>query len=339
MQVASQIVARNSEKDWRQEAADFMDQVEAAGEHGLALELPGIRTRPAAESRALALQPNTAGGYKVPELFAEQIELALFEASALRRVARIIRTDKGGPFVMPSSNDTTIEGELIPENFLGTTQDAVFGSVTLGAYKFHSKRLVLPTELAEDALPTFLPSLAVMIGGRIGRIQNREFTIGTGASEPTGCVTAATAASPTAIGGDDILNLLYSVDPAYRENQSSVFMMHSSIGKLVAELKDGQGRYLFPLCAEPAPGDPPSIRGFKIVFNPHMVTAPVSGARSILFGDFSRYAIRDVNEMRLRIYGQSANLAEADQWAYAGHLRSDGNIIDAGTHPIMALQH
>jgi HK97 family phage major capsid protein len=342
MQVVSragrQIVARKAEMNPGPDTADLMRKLNSGRTDDVPVELLG--TRRCAEFRALALQPNTAGGYTVAEDFAEEIELALLEASALRRASRVIRTPTGGPLPCPTSNDTTVEGELIPENFLGNAGDAVFGTVTLNAYKFHSKRLVIPTELLEDALPTFRASLAVMIGRRIGRIQNRKFTVGTGASEPMGAVTAATtgatAASPTAIAADDVLNLLYAVDPAYREGPSSVFMLHNSIGKILAELKDTAGRYLLELGRW---GEPDTIRGFRVIYNPHMVTAPVSGARSILFGDFSRYTIRDVGELRLLIYGQAANLAEADQWAYAGHLRSDGNIIDAGTHPIMALQH
>ena len=57
----------------------------------------------------------------------------------------------------------------------------------------------------------------------------------------------------------------------------------------------------------------------------------------MLFGDFSKYHIRDVMEVRLvrldEVY------AEYAQVAFLAFSRHDGLLLDAGTHPIKALVH
>jgi hypothetical protein len=57
---------------------------------------------------------------------------------------------------------------------------------------------------------------------RIGRGTNQHFTTGTGSSQPQGIVTGATtgvtAAGVAAITADELIDLVHSVDPAYRRS-------------------------------------------------------------------------------------------------------------------------
>jgi HK97 family phage major capsid protein len=297
------------------------------------------------EARALAVNANTAGGYVVPEDFGQWFERAMLLTSPVRKNATVVNTRGGGPMPWPTVNETVQATEgIIVEDDASAVLDATgppFGQVVLGAYKFSSKILLVPNELLEDAAPRFVEFLATLAGDRIARAQNRSFTIGNGVSQPAGIVGQAAsvqAASATAIAGDDVYNLINAVDPAYREAEDgtqAAFMMSGGIEKLVRELKDGSARYLFYPRKDPRL--PVLLAGYRVIFNYHMVSAPVSGARSILFGAFNKVLVRDVRELRLRVL--SERYADADQTAFLALFRSDSTILDAGTHPIAALQH
>jgi len=57
-----------------------------------------------------------------------------------------------------------------------------------------------------------------------------------------------------------------------------------------------------------------------------------ANAKSILFGDLSKYQIREVTDVvMLRL---NERYAEAHQVAFLAFQRSDGDLVDAGTNPV-----
>ncbi|TMQ33689.1 MAG: phage major capsid protein, partial [Planctomycetota bacterium] len=200
---------------------------------------------------------------------------------------------------------------------------------------FWSKRLVVPQELLEDS-PLLAGQLGEILGLRIGRIQNRKFTVGTGASEPNGIVNVApvgvTASAQTVFVADELTALVGSVDPAYRLNGAR-FMMHPVTFDVCKWLKDSGGNLLYK---QYVPNEP-LLDGWPVTLNQHMATIAAS-AKVVLFGDFSRVKIRDARDLRLQTYQEASGLAESDQTGYACILRSDCALIDAGTGPIKSLQ-
>ena len=111
-----------------------------------------------------------------------------------------------------------------------------------------------------------------MVGIRLGRVMSGKFTIGTGQGiQPTGIVTKATAAtlssgvaytaSATAITFDEVLDLIYSVDRAYRQSPGAGFLLHDLVMSYLRKLKDGMGRYLVSMGSVNT-GEPDRIWGF-----------------------------------------------------------------------------
>src|SRR5690606_39002505 len=109
------------------------------------------------------------------------------------------------------------------------------------AFKYSSKPVLVSAELLQDSAFDLNQILADMLGERLGRILNEHFTTGTGTGQPNGIVTAAAtgvtggvSATP-AITGDNLIDLVHSVDPAYRTGAR--FMMADSTIALVRKLK------------------------------------------------------------------------------------------------------
>ena len=63
-----------------------------------------------------------------------------------------------------------------------------------------------------------------------------------------------------------------------------------------------------------------------------MITTHAQGQNPILFGDFSKYLIRDVNDIRL--VRMDERYADYDQVGFTAFMRSDGDLLDAGTRPV-----
>ncbi len=321
------------ERYWEEEKRFFRRLTNRGPDQGV--REGSVILRNSAEARALSATDVTSGAATIPETFSDRLEAALKWASPIRMHADVQRTETGAEMPWPTTNDVAQEGVMLSENTAETEQDMAFGVISLRAFKFNSQRVNVPTELVEDS-PLLASQLGRLLGLRIGRLQNRKFTVGTGASEPRGVVNqaivGATSASPTVIVGDDLLALIDSVDPAYR--QGGRFMVHQDIWKSIASLKDANGRYIFP---QNVPGQR-VLHGYPVELNPHMTNAVTAGAITVLFGDFSLIKVRDVRQLRLRVYTEASGLAEADQVAFSAMLRSDAALLDAGTGPIKSLQ-
>jgi HK97 family phage major capsid protein len=286
------------------------------------------------ENRAQSHTP-AAGGYTVPQDFQRELEVALLSFGGMREAARVVRTTSGADLPWPTSNDTSNEGEILGENAEANEQDIVFGSRTLKAHKYSSKLIRVPVELLQDSAINLPSEIGSRLGERIGRVTNRHFTTGAGTTEPEGIVTGATlgvtAASATAITYDELVNLEHSVNAAYRKN--ATFMFSDATLAAIKKLKDSDGRPLW--MAGLTEKEPDRILGYKYVINDD-VADMASTAKSIVFGDFQKYMIRDVQDVVLLRLDE--RFAEFGQVAFLAFSRHDGALLDAGTRPVKFLQ-
>lgn len=290
------------------------------------------------EKRALSVGTTTAGGFTVPEGFVNQLEISLLAFGGMMQVAEIMDTATGNDLPWPTVNDTGNEGEIIAEGgSIGSSVDPVFGQIIFKAYKFSSKLIQISTELLEDSAFNMASLLGGFIGTRIGRHGNNKFTLGSGSSEPTGIVTAAsvgvTTTTNAALEDVDVVELVHSVDPAYRVGPSVGFMMHDNIILEVRKLKDANDQFIWRAGLEL--GTPDRLLGYPVTVNQNMASALATTAKIMVFGDLSKYKIRRVRSIRLRRLDEL--YAANDQVGFVGFIRMDGNLLDAGTDPIKLM--
>jgi HK97 family phage major capsid protein len=99
----------------------------------------------------------------------------------------------------------------------------------------------------------------------------------------------------------------------------------------VRKIKDSAGQ---PVVTQQPDTD--RILGFRVIPNQDMPLLGAS-AKSIAFGDFSRYLIRD--SMEFAVLRLSERFATQGQVAFIAFMRSDGRTLDAGTNPIKVFQN
>lgn len=275
------------------------------------------------------------GGYTVPTEVATSVADALKAYGGMRAVAEVFRTTSGGDINFPTSDGTSETGELIGENTTATGLDPSFGVVTLKTYKFSSKVVAVPFELLQDSsidMEGFVTGRQVT---RLGRVTNTYFTTGTGTSQPLGIVTAAAAGKVGTTGQtltviyDDLVDLVHSVDPAYRAFGNCRFMMNDASLKIIRKLKDSSGRPIFLPGYDGFAGPmPDTLLGYPIQINQDMAVM-AANAKSILFGDFSHYKIRDAMDIQMFRFDDSAYI-KLGQIGFLAWLRSGGSFTDVG---------
>lgn len=306
-----------------------MNMAEGDRARMLARQTPDIRA-------AMSTTTASEGGYTTAPEYQKSLEAAMKAYGGMRQVATVIRTATGTQMNFPTADATAEEGEIIGQNVAATALDVAFGNATMDVYKYSSKKIALPFELVQDSyldIEAYVQSVQAM---RLGRVQNRHQTVGTGIGQPMGIVTAATAGKIGATGQtvlityDDLVALEHSVDPAYRSNTGVGYMMHDNSLATIRKVKDSNQRPIFvPGYESGNPGGAPDrLMGRLININQHMPVM-AANAKSILFGQLSKYLIRDVMDLTMFRMTDSA-FTLLGQIGFVAFMRSGGNLIDVG---------
>ena len=165
----------------------------------------------------------------------------------------VINDKSGNTFNIPTIDDTSVTAEAHTEGMQPTDdggKDATFGQKTLSAFAFNTEWVRWSAELNADSVLNMESFLGRLLGESMARIANSKLTTVSGSSDVEGIVTnsaaGVTAASATAVTADEIIDLIHSVDPAYRV-RNVTFMMNDSTLAAVRKLKDGDGNYLWQM--------------------------------------------------------------------------------------------
>lgn len=284
---------------------------------------------------AMSTTTPAEGGFTVPALVEGMVVDALKAYGGMRGVATVITTAGGNAMTWPTSDGTAEEGEIVAENGPAAAQDITFGNAAVNPYMYSSKKLALPLQLIQDSAIDVVAFVTQRLAQRLGRITNKHYTNGTGSGQPFGIVQRASLGK-TGITGqtltvtyDDLVDLFYSVNSAYRGNARWSFA-DSSL-KVIRKLKDSSGRPIFTPGYEGGITEdaPDMLLGKPITINDD-VPAMAANARSIVFGDHSQYTIRDVaGSYRMLRFDDSAFALNA-QVGFCGWMRTGGNLLDAG---------
>jgi HK97 family phage major capsid protein len=277
----------------------------------------------------------TEGAELIPEGFMPRLEKALLLFGGVRQVAEIIRTDMGNALPWPTVDETAVKGRKVAEEAAVTATDVTFSSLTLNAYKYSSDLVLVSAEVIEDSAIDVATIVADLLGERLGRILNQEFTVGDGTGDPNGIVTAAaagiTSGGAGAIDEDDIIDMIHSVDPAYRT--TARWMMNDAIVAEVRKFKDTNGQFLWQPSLQL--GRPDFLAGYPITINQDMSSSVATTEIVALFGDLSKYKVREVRGIRLRRLVE--RYADNDQEGFVAFMRADGDLLDAGSGPVKKL--
>ena len=280
--------------------------------------------------RALSIGTPTAGGNTVPKTFHDQLVQHLVAGSGLLRLnPTVLNTTSGEPLEVPVTTNHGAASAVSEGGNLATgSTDPAFAKRTLGAFKY-GQLIGVSTELVNDSGVDLEGYIAETAGRNVGLVFGADLVTGVGTTAPLGVATSATAGKTGAntVAGvftaDDLIDLFFSVIAPYRASPAAGWLVRDATLGAIRKLKDSANRYLF----EPAAtfGAPDTLLGKPIETDP-TVAAVAAGAKSVLFGDFSRYFVRLAGGVRFERSDEYG--FDTDQVFFRAIVRGDGMTAD-----------
>lgn len=281
---------------------------------------------------AIGVTTDAAGGYLVPQSFATRFESMLVGTDRLFEVAQLFETATGSATGFPVMEDTASAAAVVAENSASNAgPDLVFAALAFSKCPtFRSGIIRASFELVNDTAFNFEQLLADAGGVRMAR--------GIGAAFVTTLLANATlgktAASTTAVTGDELFDLVDSVDPAYQVN-GSWLMARPTLTSILKLKASTAGTYLFESAVDSA--GRPTLLGMPVYLCPSM-PALTAGQKVLSFGDHSKFVRRECkNSLVVKVYTEL--YAPLGQVGYEIFLRADGGLLkSASNSPCKYLQ-
>lgn len=290
------------------------------------------------EGRAQQVATGGAGGYTVPEGFWNRVSETMKAYGGVIGNVNLITTTTGNDLPWMTNDDTANKGAILAEGVAIGEQDVTFGVRTLGAYLYTSKLIRVSYQLLQDSAIDVEGFLARKFAERLARIHNEHFTTGSGTGQPDGLVTGATLGKATngatAITFNEIVDLVHSIDPAYRGSGRTKFMLNDGVLAYLRKVRDdsggsGLGRPLWEPSVQV--GEPNTLFGYPYVINQDMASTVATTNTTVLFGDFvDGYVVRQVKGMNVvRLDERYAEYLQVGWFAYD---RMDGTKDDTSAY-------
>jgi HK97 family phage major capsid protein len=255
--------------------------------------------------------------------FSTRVAVYARTASPLLAISTVIDADNGRPLVLPNlsvdpASVSPGEGTAITENS-GTMGEATAIPVSYKTLSYIS------AEAEEDELVGLLQL--------ISRVQGRELGIKAGTAMTASLVSAASnggtanglggGSTATFFGYEDLIDLKMGRAPQYRASGS--WLMANGAIKKVRKFRDLNGQYLWqPAIAQ---GQPDLFDGQPVYEDPGLAT-PASVTKSVLYGDFSGWVIK---QRGLRVAVSTEYRFNTDQVAIRTVLRAGGALPDVAS--------
>ena len=246
-----------------------------------------------------ALQEGTdcEGGYAVPQGFVQRVEAKLPEFSWPRAAGVEVLQHRGDVLRIPSEGTEPALPSVAAEEAGYATDSPTLETTDVTLYKF-TKLIKISEELDMDA-PFFIDFIVRRVAEAFGEAEGKYVAVGTGSSQPSGVMTGGTAAltfdSTGNITADEIPELFYKLQSAYRGRPSTAWAMHPDTEAYLRMIRDANA-FAFP--GGSVEGGSIALGGWKLesmynrpVFNDDDFGTIATGAKVIVIGDWSYYKL------------------------------------------------
>jgi len=299
------------------------------------------------ELRAQGEGVGSEGGFLVPTEMRDRIVERMVAYGGISDAVETISTSSGGPLEWPTLDDTANVGAITGEgDQFGGGADLVFGTASLGAYKYTSNGtgndpLRVSVELAQDSAFDIQGMISRALGTRIARAQAAHWITGTGAGQPQGLAGSSITENQDVdvhdvVDYDDLIDLETLLDPSYEANAR--WVMSKATWAQIRQIVDGDNRPLIQANASAGIGQAPEkmLLGYPVIIDQEMPDFPGAGnEKFIALGDWREaYVIRRVANLTLVVNPYTrANFGQVE---YVAWERADGVVQNRNAYVLMA---
>lgn len=283
--------------------------------------------------RGQVISTDSKGGFLTPDYFSNEVIKSMKFYGGMLESAKIYDTKDGNTINFPRRDSTAMTATLIAEVGTPANAEIAYGRMTLEAYKYSTGVFRISNELIQDSIVNAEAEIIEVSAESFSRAFNTVFTNGDGVNKPQGLFQylaiptnngiGKTGAAGAVVSYNDLVDLKYSVDKAYRNGAQWMFndLTEAAIRKLV----DSDGRPLWTM-GDIKNGSPDAILGDGYVIN-NDVSILATGQASIAYGNFEKaFAIRRVNGIGIRRLNEI--YATSDEVGYVAFMRVDSDIRD-----------
>lgn len=288
---------------------------------------------------------SAAGGYLVPSLFQQKLVEVRKAFGGFISEADSINTGNGAPLEYPTNDDTANQGDIVAESAAPSTgADLVFGTVSLGAYKYDSagtggNPLRVPVELVQDSAFDIEALVSRKLGMRIARKQAVHCVTGTGVGQPLGILASSLTQDLDMNTADtikyvDLVGLQDALDEEYDPNAK--WLMKKNTWSQIRQILDTAGRPLVQSSTEGIQGRPTRrLLDRDVVIDEASPTLSSAGITfPIAYGDFREsYVVRRVSNTVVVVdpYSRAIN----GEIQFLAWERMDANIQNRSSYKIL----
>lgn len=292
---------------------------------------------------------DTLGGVLVPEEINQEWVQRAPGLTVVRARARKFNTSRDAlSFIVRTGGNSKYIGAIRSKQTSESpsagsyNSNATFGKLSIPVHVNLIKVFVSKSLLEDSGVDVLKEALMPEFTEEAPITEDRQFLIGTGADEPQGILRDATTGGPynadivtqnsgaaAAITFDALVNMKFKLPGQYRRkgNPNIAYAFTSSTAGLIAQLKDGSGRYLWTeMNGNNAVDNPDTLRGWPFS-ETEQLPEVAANTYPILFGDWNGYRIVDRIGMSVQRYDDSA-LADTDSVAFFVRRRYGGQVAE-----------
>jgi HK97 family phage major capsid protein len=236
------------------------------------------------EIKSLVVANDTGAGYLAPPQLSTELIKQLTLFSPVRAAAYVGQT--GSPSIILPTRTGITNALWEGETEASQESDPAFGQLEIPIFGMKTYTDI-SVQLLEDSVQNVEAILSEALGEDFGKKEGTAFVNGTGNKQPRGImvhpgVTYFPNGSTTVLNSDALIDLMYSLPPAYRN--SGAWMMNGTTIATVRKLKDTVGQYLW----QPSliVGQPDTLLGRPVIEAIDMPDA-TAGNMPIVFGNFN----------------------------------------------------
>ena len=293
--------------------------------------------QPGLERRGLV---TTSPANMAPVSFYGRLVEHMVESSAVLRAGATLLTTTSGETLRVPRTSALSTASIVSEGGTIPASDPTLSSVSLGAFKY-AFLVQVSSELVQDSGVDLEGYLAREAGQAIGLGLGAHLVNGTGSGQPRGVILDATtgATGPTGTassfgaqgtagqGTDLIYDLFGSLAEPYVMQPAAGWLLRNATLTAIRKLKATTGETAGTEFVTDGPAGAFGSMIGKPAFIDPFVPAMGAGAKSVLFGDWSRYFVRMVNGIR---FERSDDYAfNTDLVTFRAVLRADAALVDS----------
>jgi HK97 family phage major capsid protein len=292
------------------------------------------------DSQELRVLTTSTSGAGIPTDMERRIVEKMYQVNVLRQMCPITNID--------SKRTLTVEGSLptaakVADNGAVTASDPSFATaISITPIKYVCAT-TMTQEFIDDAIGqggigAGLDWVASRIGLALSQVMEEAYTVGDGTGDPQGIafsgvvtqgVDLGAGVALSTVSGDNIIDAVHAVNPAYRSSPRFSWLISDDLLKAVRKIKVNTTDYVWKVGEQGGltNGAPGTIYGVPYRVGAYMPTATADGNRYAIVGDFNYFEIFDRTGMTSLIdpYSGAANL----RTTLYTYMRTDSRCTNA----------